>query len=303
LFDPVNYDGNTNVFPCLNNTSDGVTPCVLTDQVGADDGASPITATLLANPNGDIDETGNTLLFSIRVDGELGASVAPLDAVTELPEITNAATAVGNNQNVWSSSPLLVHDAQILAEIPRDSAITPEEFGQATLPAWADELFEADDDGGFETNFHTVLALLTLGSATAGVYQEAEIEAEAIVTDILNASVDNAATAVGNNASFTVEADSCDTAGCGLPEDLTMIADLTQLSIADVKATAKVGTECDEEPDCSGPIDLFNYTDLGIGNGCTDPCIDGGINRPIVANVATAVGNNLSIRVGPPKID
>ena len=87
--------------------------------------------------------------------------------------------------------------------------------------------------------------------------------------NITNATVDSAATAVGNNLTATVNADSAD--------DALVLADIVQFSAADVTADSHVHD-----------VTISNYTSLGL------------IDRPIVSSVATAVGNNKSITVTSP---
>ena len=89
--------------------------------------------------------------------------------------------------------------------------------------------------------------------------------------DILNASVDSSATAVGNNLAIAIEAEG---------PDRLLMADVTQISVANVTATSTVYD-----------VSLNNYINLGA------------LDRPIVSSVATAVGNNKSISVSAPDVD
>jgi hypothetical protein len=98
----------------------------------------------------------------------------------------------------------------------------------------------------------------------------ANISATSDVYDILNATVDSQATAVANNLSVDVEATG---------PDRLLMADVTQVSVADVTATSNVSD-----------VNLYNYTNLGA------------LDRPIVNSVATAVGNNKSITVHAPSV-
>ena len=102
-----------------------------------------------------------------------------------------------------------------------------------------------------------------------GVISPANIQATSNVYDILNASVDSAATAVANNANVELDA--------ATPDDALMIADYTQAAFANVTATSNVSD-----------VSLNNYTNLGA------------LGKPIVSSVATAVGNNLNIKVTSP---
>jgi hypothetical protein len=119
-------------------------------------------------------------------------------------------------------------------------------------------------------NEHTDIAALTILGAATGFVKPADIDADAWVFGIKNATVDNAATAVGNNASYEITTD--------IPANGIMVADLTQLLIGDVNAVALTGF-----------VEVNNY-DLA------------GLDRPLVNNVATAVGNNLNIKVGAPDV-
>ncbi|TCJ24695.1 hypothetical protein E0X81_01705 [Halomonas sp. GDM18] len=99
-----------------------------------------------------------------------------------------------------------------------------------------------------------------------GYFSKADIDSLAKVENILNLSVDNAATSVGNNLSVTQ-----DTAGL----DTALIADNTQMSFANVTSTASV-------------------SDITLGL----PPV-GSFDGPVINNAATSVGNNVSINVGP----
>ncbi|GED43320.1 hypothetical protein [Cobetia marina] len=99
-----------------------------------------------------------------------------------------------------------------------------------------------------------------------GYFHKANIDSVATVDNILNLSVDNAATSVGNNLSVTQDTTGLDTA---------LIADNTQFSLADVTSTASV-------------------TNVMLGL----PPV-GSFEGPVISNTATSVGNNMSISVGP----
>ena len=94
----------------------------------------------------------------------------------------------------------------------------------------------------------------------------ASIDSIATVENILNLSVDNAATSVGNNLSVTQDTTGLDTA---------LIADNTQMSFANVTSSASV-------------------SDITLGL----PPV-GSFEGPVINNAATSVGNNVSINVGP----
>ncbi|NVN54422.1 hypothetical protein FLM52_01170 [bacterium Scap17] len=94
----------------------------------------------------------------------------------------------------------------------------------------------------------------------------AEVESLAKVDNILNLSVDNAATSVGNNMSVTLDSTDIDSA---------LIADNTQMSFANISSTAKVSNITLDLPPA------------------------GSFEGPVINNAATSVGNNMSISVGP----
>jgi hypothetical protein len=95
---------------------------------------------------------------------------------------------------------------------------------------------------------------------------QGEVSALSEVADILNASVESTATAVVNNKAVLVAAPVAD--------NRLLIADVLQFSNNRVDARSTVSA-----------VELQSYVNLGL------------INRPIVASIATAVGNNLAISV------
>jgi len=216
-------------------------------------------------PGGNADEQNDEIDFRFRIEGafDLAAlgEALPADA---LPEVKNAATAVANNQQIESTSALMLHDAQIAA-----GDINPigGEQGEPNPIAFliAAYLLTEVDDELEGINAHTDLAVLTILGAATGFIEPTEIDATALAFGISNATVKNTATAVGNNASYEIAA--------ATAANATMFADLTQLLIGDVNATA-----------ITGFVEVSNY-DLA------------GLDRPLVENVATAVGNNLNIKV------
>lgn len=211
-----------------------------------DEGPSDLSPTVTS---GMIDETdsppdvnGNVMaeidLGSIMIEVEPTEGEA-FDALTELPEVISAATAVGNNTSITADTAVQLHEAQWA-------------IGDVSIPP------QGEDGGGFTW------------SRVVGI-EKAEISATSDVYDILNASVDSSATAVGNNLTVDIEAEG---------SDRLAIADVIQVSIANVTATSNVSD-----------VDLYNYTNLGA------------LDRPIVNSVATAVGNNKSFSVNAPSVD
>lgn len=192
------------------------------------------------NPDDPFGVTMNFDLGELEVQAEPGGGGAALDALTELPEVISQATAVGNNTTIDTDTAVELHEAQILVGSVEYPA------GEDTAPL---------QDGLDIFNWGVTPAKVT---ATSTVY------------DILNASVDSDATAVGNNLAINVEA-----AG----PDRLLMADVLQLSVADVTATSTVYD-----------VSLNNYINLGS------------LDRPIVNSVATAVGNNKAISVSAPDV-
>jgi hypothetical protein len=191
------------------------------------------------NPDDPFGVTLNFDLGTLDVAGTPDTGGASLDALTELPEVISEATAVGNNTTINTDTAVELHEAQILV-------------GSVEFPT------------GEDTDISDGISVLGLGVTPA------EISASSEVYNILNASVDSSATAVGNNLAINIEA-----AG----PDRLLMADVTQISVANVTATSDVHD-----------INLYNYTNLGA------------IDRPIASSVATAVGNNKSITVNAPAV-
>lgn len=203
--------------------------------------------------------------------GQVEVQVDPtgtFDARTELPEVVSAATAVGNNSSIDSDVMVEVHEGQFLFDTVEgggDQYGLPE--GLAALA-----IYELFDDNYGDINTNHLVGAATLVGAVGGLIDKAQISAVSRVSNILNASVDSSATAVGNNKSITIEPRT--------PDDYIMIGDVTQVSVANVSALSDVRN-----------VSLNNYTNLGK------------IDRPIVNSVATAVGNNLSVSVKAPVVD
>src|SRR6185312_553024 len=137
---------------------------------------------------GAVNESGNSMDFAATFN-DIPVTVPSsqsFDALTELPQVASAATAVGNNQSITSDVGTQVHDAQVL-------------FGG----------FTNDGAGGYfpdpgNTGLSAALAV-ALGGAY-GIITPSNVTADSDVSHILNASVDSNATAVGNNANIEVDA-------------------------------------------------------------------------------------------------
>jgi hypothetical protein len=209
------------------------------------------------------------------------------DATIELPEVVSAATAVGNNQSITSDVPVFLHDGQFVA----NTYFNQGGYDYASLAGAVDARMGGGGGGGGGNycndcgNLHTDLALLfTLGSAI-GVLAPADISAISSVWFVTNATVDSSATAVANNLSVNLESDvdGGDTCYTGCDDRLSnhvVIADITQFAYANVSAFSDVFA-----------VQVNNYSNLGS------------LDRPLVSSVATAVGNNVSINVGPVPVE
>lgn len=230
---------------------------------------------------GNVDELAESATFQLQLSGTLLPEDA-IDAV-DLPKVANSATAVANNQSIESDVPLYLHDAQFAAGgfnptcgDGESNAGCPDALGFLVGAYGVTEL-----DGELaDINEHTSIAGLMTVAAATGFIEPANIRADANVSDILNAYVENSATAVTNNASFTVSTDN--------QENHLVVADLTQWGYANVSANASVNS-----------VTIDGYTGFGaagLGGGGDDI-------TPIVSSSATAVGNNLSIKVGVPDVD
>lgn len=214
------------------------------------------------------------------------------DATKELPKVESVATAVGNLISIESDVAVQEHSIQVVAdtncnhvdegETGSERGCNPD-FGNAQFDLDADldvnDRFLNVDSGN---NFHDV-ALLTTMAAGAGLLKKADITAVSTVDDILNASVESSATAIGNMKSINVETVT--------PENGLVIADITQVSVADVSAYSTVGGNpllaqpalLSEGYYGGGGINLVNYNHLG---GLT-----------IAKSTATAIGNVVNIGV------
>jgi hypothetical protein len=258
--------------------NDEADPSVFPETVGT--GGTELTATLV-DPS-TLDEGSDEFTLTVEVTGEVDVPADEAVDAADLPKIANSATAVSNNQSIEADVPLYLHDAQFAAggfnptcggggEANTSSNYgCPDAFG-FLIGAYL--LTEVDDELE-DLNEHTSIAgLMTIAAAT-GFINAAEITATANVSDVLNAYVENSATAVTNNASFTVESD--------VTDNHVVVADLTQWGYANVTASASVTD-----------VELNGYTGFGgadLGGG--------GDITPVVSSSATAVGNNLSIKVG-----
>jgi hypothetical protein len=177
-----------------------------------------------------VDETDHPPNINGTVTATIDLSTlvsAPIDAVTQLPRVVSAATAVGNNVSITTDVPVQLHEGQFtFGGISGDSVASSD--GVAT--------------GGINTNL--LLAGLGLLELANGNLVKANISATSDVYNILNASVDSTATAVANNLSVNVAPSS--------PDNALLIGDATQFSYADVSAASRVHD-----------VTLNNYVNLG----------------------------------------
>lgn len=150
---------------------------------------------------------------------------ASYDALTELPSVVSAATAVANNASITSDASVELHEGQF--------AFNSGENGS--------ESFEGIDTGNSNLSLATVLGVLALN----GDLGQSDVKATSKVYDILNATVDSSATAVVNNLNVAVAPVS--------GQDSLVIADIVQFAYADVTATSDVYD-----------VTLNNYTSLGV---------------------------------------
>lgn len=123
---------------------------------------------------------------------------------------------------------------------------------------------------GVNTHQSTTTALNA--AVLLGLIEPANIEATAVARNISNAQVENGATAIANNMNFNIDAQA--------RGDAVLIGDLTQFAYADVSSTARMRN-----------VSVSNYSNLGRLDGA------------LFSNVATSIGNNLSITVKGPALN
>ena len=222
---------------------------------------------------------GYTVINDINFTGDIElSSIEGVNDAVDLPQVVNAATSVANNMSLDSSVALNVSNGQF-------------NYGGFTVPT---SLTENQDalvavSESSENSNHALANVGTLAGAL-GIITQGEVTADATIDGSLNengiaiqnASVDNAATAVGNNFSVDLAAI---TAG-----DAFMVADSTQFNYANTSATALVDG-----------VSIDNYTGLGAA-GFGNALDEMGVQTPVISNVATAVGNNASITVSSPDL-
>lgn len=229
----------------------------------------------LSNASGHVDNNHEKVYLTFDLTAP--AEEAPPEQIeigdrlgVDLPKVSSVATAVGNNQNIESSVSIELHDGQYL--FGGFSEVPPTEENPLS------NIFEPDGTGNSHSN--ALANLVYAGSL--GLITPASVSADSTVTGILNASVDSQATAVGNNMNIELNAVSAD--------DAFMIADVTQFSYAGITATSLVDD-----------VTLEGYSELGTaGMGPCGGCLEGDPQIPLVNSVATAVGNNFSVKITSP---
>lgn len=237
------------------------------------------------NISGTVDEGGD------RVDGtatftDIAVSFDPddsFDAVEELPEVVSAATAVANNVSIESAVAVNVHEGQFVFDTAYNGAGTdgpgPYSIGGVVTALAALGLYNDD------LNSTYVVGGTALIAAALGVIDPATINANSNVSNIINASVDSTATAVGNNKSISILPGGDDDIDPHNNDNNLLVGDVTQFAYANISATSNVSN-----------VTLNHYTNLS-------PTSTGGLGRAIVNSAATAVGNNLSVKVGIGDLD
>jgi hypothetical protein len=220
---------------------------------------------------GTLDEGTDVLNMDFRVFGEFTPEqlATELDAA-DLPQINSVATAVGNNQNIESTVAIELHDGQyqfgdFVADEDPEVAATD-----------LDTLLSSIPDLG---NSHDTAAVYLTLAGALGMIDPSTIDATSTVNNITNASINSEATAVGNNMSVDLAAFT--------PDDAFMVADVTQFSYSNITANSLV----DE-------ISVNNYSGFGdVGMGPGEDQI------PLINSVATAIGNNMSVKISSPVVE
>lgn len=239
-------------------------PANVTSSVGGDITSATVdedSTHLIVNTAVDPDLESDNILLTI--EGQIDLEESGINEAVDLPSVESVATAVANNQSIDSTVALNLHDGQYnMGDVGIDEGLS--DFSQFPVGEVAEFLVSTDNTS------NDILAIATIGSAL-GLIQQGEVSATSSVSDILNASVDSSATAVGNNLSVDLAAN---TEG-----DAFALADLTQFNFANVSASSTV----------TG-VDVNNYANLGVLEG------------PLVNSVATAIGNNVSFSVSSPEV-
>jgi len=208
------------------------------------------------NANLDVTESVITTIYTL--------APAMQDALKELPKVESVATAVGNLVSIESDTAVQESSLQVLFDdVDDDGRVN---FEDADFDLDADLSLQDQKYDLNSGNYNHDVALLLGLAAGAGLIEQADVTAESNAYSIYNAQVTSSATAIGNLKSISVET--------GIDDNGLVIADITQLSVANVSADAK-----------AQDIHLINYTNLGK------------LTDPIASATATAIGNAVNISV------
>jgi len=190
-----------------------------------DEFKSPEVLAATVDEGDEVPNINGTVTATIDLGEVEVAPTQSFDALTELPGIVSAATAVANNTSITSDTSLELHEGQFAFNTSGEG--------------------EPEFVPGVDLENSNLAAASVLGVyALTGNIDSAEVKATSTVSDILNASVDSSATAVVNNMSVSLT--------LATPADSLVIADITQFAFADVSATSKVTD-----------VSLNSYTGLG----------------------------------------
>lgn len=189
------------------------------------------------------------------------------NALNELPKVESVATAIGNLVSIESDTAVQESSLQVLFDDKRRRGEGGNvDFEDADFDLDADLSLQDSEYNLDSGNYNHDVALLLGLAAGAGLIEQADVKAESDAEYIYNAQVLSSATAIGNLKSIGVETNRW--------ENGLVVADITQLSVADVSADAS-----------AKHIELLNYTNLGK------------LDDPIVSATATAIGNAVNISV------
>ncbi len=272
---------------------------------GAFDGADINVTGAVYDPFGD-DGVGNGetdgVIFTVTVD-----NIQPTDsydAATELPTLNATATALANNTSISGEGTVNVHAGQF--NFDAADAGGQSSGGQGDAGA---NSYNMGSQASPNTNLSGALGLTML--ALNGDVAPASVSASSNAYNINNFAVDASALALANNMNVSVQpiaaADTPDeetptgdtqaisaaffpghgggnnggdSAADGIQPDAALIADVTQFAYANVSASSNIYN-----------VNLNHYTNLGT------------LDQPVINGAATAMGNNLSIKVGAPAIN
>jgi hypothetical protein len=276
-----------------NGNDNNVAGSVSVDYVEGPASSASLAMKDLDDPNAN--GTFNQYVITLTVEpGQIGA---PLDAVTQLPEVESIATAVGNNVAVDSDVMVEMHNSQFAfgdfgAPNDTDGATVLDVLGEYYKPQNGSEVDidgDATDgvpvltdvdytDSGFSGNIGVAGTIALLVAGSDDVITQGNVTATSTVggggdLGIDQASVVSNATAVVNNKSVTIDPVTAD--------DAIFIGDVTQFAYMNASATSTVDN-----------VSISGFQNVGLGTGGNSV-----IGRPIVSSVATAVGNNLSVTI------